>query len=49
MRCAECGFRVRGNNHENGMHHNLMRRYAGQLKRDQKGNIVKRVSYKHYN
>ena len=43
MRCKECGFNKRGKKHTSGYQHRNVIRKRGVLRRDDKGNLEKRI------
>ena len=46
-RCKECGFRIRGKNHNDGVLHNTKKRRIGFLPKDDKGVAYPRVEVRH--
>lgn len=42
-RCEECGLRIRGKQHISGYHHLNVFRKAGQLQKDDEGQLEKRT------
>ena len=42
-RCDECGFRIRGKQHDSGKHHLNVFRKFGKLQKDDEGQLEKRT------